>query len=655
MKIYRYYCMNCGYHFDEGEVCFDLIQMLGLEKSELIDFVPITGTELMEIARKLNRKMIEGQKVQLQISVYDLLRSLGKSKHVKNLEALENLTYGAFKNDMSLGFQLSVGTMRQEAINQETENFVNSLIEKIEENVGEYNPEIKLNKCFLPFWIQPYFFEKTSVIRTIKYSPDGKAPNYMDWHIEMQRIRGYCPNCYKSIVMDSGQYRQYLIGVLGKQSSGKSNLFVAMLNELMDDVPAKHRKNVPMAAALRRRLGLKDFRMLADEQFKNLKFAKDLNANGWVVPKTDVLGVNRFNISVLAESQNEKAIVTLADIPGEIWNDDLQALDPTVLNSFPLILYCDAYILCASPNDRTSYSGGKRKSIKNIGNLGLSLCADQIYEQIKDLRKEIPPLCVVVTKIDLLGDPEKIEGNISLEGQNPFEQIKRDLESVEEHIQPENDRVYQIGEEVDRLLDAYAQAKETDNDYMLDALEVCALRYSKDTEHIVGRPYLSMIAACALGMSGKAYMVENEDAKRSDGEKRFGTKVDKENFFRDGDRFNPVRLDAIWDWIFRSIGLTSDAFTFVPSRGESYRIDGEEDENYRVPVRYSLEESGERVEEVYRLYVNPSAHDEELLNKKMECDASRPRGWLRKLFSSTLDYATESKKLVEQYLRTVEK
>lgn len=655
MNIYRYYCMNCGYHFDEGEVCFDLIQMLGLEKSELIDFVPITGAELMEIARKLNRRMAEGRKVQLQISVYDLLRSLGKSKHVKNLEALENLTYGTFKNDMSLGFQLDVGTMRQEAINQETENFINSLIEKIEENVGEYNPDMMLSKCFLPFWIQPYFFEKTSVIRTIKYSPDGKAPNFMDWHIEMQRIRGYCPNCYKSIVSDSGQYRQFLIGVLGKQSSGKSNLFVAMLNELMDDVPAKHRKNAPMAAILRKRLGLKDFKMLADEQFKNLKFAKDLNANGWVVPKTDRLGVNRFNISVLAESKDEKVIVTLTDIPGELWNDDVQAVDPTVLNSFPLILHCDAYILCASPNDRTSYSEGKRKSIKNIGNLGLSLCADQIYEQIKDLRKEVPPLCVVVTKIDLLGDPERIEGNTNLGSQNPFEKIKQDLESVEEHIYSENDRVYQIGEEVERLLDAYAQAKATDNDYMLDALEVCALRYNKDSENIVGRPYLSMIAACALGMSGKAYMVESEDSKNGRAEKRFGTKVDKENFFRDGDKFNPVRLDAIWDWIFRSIGLTNDAFAFVPSRGESYRMDGELDGDYRVPLRYTLEQSSGRVQEVYRLYVNPSVHDEELLNKKMECDASRPGGWLRKLFASSPNYVEESGKLVEQYLKTVQK
>lgn len=616
MSIYRYYCMNCGHHFDKGEVCFDLISMLGLEKNQTIDFIPISGEDLKKIAIQNKIELERGKIAELVISVHDILSNLAvilrQRKKIRNADSLGELTWGQIA-ERELGFTWRRGD--KGARQQDIGDFLDSLEDKLFDQDVEPTDDMRLEDCMIRFWIKPYFFEGTTTIRTIEYSKEGRAPIFKSWRTHHHGIRGYCPQCQKALIADTGQYQQYLIGVLGKQASGKSNLFVAMLNELDENIDKK-RVQATDVSRLKERLGLNQITRLADEQYDNLTFATRLNANGYVVPKTDIFGENRYNISVLAEGRAGKAIVSLVDIPGELWNENDHAIDEEILERFPLILFCDAYILCASPDG---------------GNHGLNTCVNLMYGLILgDGRKKIPPLCVAVTKGDLIK-----EGGSAFQGEdfrNPFISIIQEFDAVSAFIDGSGDWVYKIKDELEHLRFAYDFAAGTKNSGMIDALNVCISKYNDYKGTGEQSPYLSMIAVSALGTAGEPYLVQDPDAPRVPNLPegfRYGTAADAaadpQTFRKNGVAFAPQRLDAMWDWIFRTIGLTSLAFSYVPSRGESYCDENtvETNASYRIPVRCKLRDgardlSHERIQGVYRMYVNPSEHDKEILNIEME-------------------------------------
>lgn len=581
--IYEYYCTNCGQKLPGNSILFDLAQMLDIhsDTDAAAIFIPFSPWDLKNKARQMNIQLTG--KVRLEITLRDILMYMsGDLEREVDQQAMRNMRFSQF-NPQNLVNLLSVSSLQTEEVSAERiRYFVDAIMAKMKtrdlpgevEDAQEWeeNTENYYTYC----WVEPVYFEGTDEIYTIKFS-DEENPVNLKFFENIIEIRGYCPGCRKPIVRDAGRYEHKLVGFLGAQSAGKTSLFVAMINELPE-----------MFAQLGIRLP--DPLCLSDGKYDRLQQAMLLHSNGWAVPKTDAKGaaVESYNATLLIESvaRRKKVLVSFVDIAGELCYDvSKRAINQEAFQKFPLIVSCHLYMLCTCVSQK-GYGNADQESA-NIPNTALLAIANAIYDNLRD-PMNIPPMCLVVTKVDMAHTTGVNNSN----GQNPFEAegMPRIPRNLSDRM---GNAVFNPLEQMSNLKDLFERTGDED---VLESLKWCCNTY----RNIFDKTYFTMISCSALGMQGKKYDKEIHDLEK------------------DGDHFQSVRLEKIWIWILSNLGIipikkNGYVFEEIPSYGEAYYSASVNPAAFPgVRCACPLQDEKKRIDAIPELFLNRSRLDAEL-------------------------------------------
>lgn len=618
--IYDYYCTNCGHKMEGKNILFDLAQMLDIhsENDAAAIFIPFSPWDLKNKADEMKIQL--NGKQRLQITLKDILEYMSRDLDREvDRKAMREMTFSQFSPQNMVNL-LSTSSLQTEEVSAERiRYFVDAITAKMitreltdveaDAEAWEENTENHYVYC----WVEPVFFEGSEEIYTIKFSDEENPVNLKSFENKIE-IRGYCPECRKPVIKDSGRYDHKLVGFLGAQSAGKTSLFVAMINELSD---------------MFGQLGIKfpDPLCLSDGKYDRLQYAMELHANGWAVPKTDAQGaaVESYNASLLLESavNGKKVLVTFVDIAGELCYDvNRKAINQEAFQKFPLITSCHMYMLCTCVSQK-GYGNADEESA-NIPNVALLAIANAIYANLKD-HINVPPMCLIVTKVDMA----QTTGGNNMEVKNPFEEegmpkIPRNLSNRV------GNALFNPLEQMNILKTLFEQ---TTNPDVLDSLKWCCNTY----RNVHDKTYFSMISCSALGMQGKKYDKDIHDMEK------------------DGDKFKSVRLEKVWAWILSNLGLmpiTRNRYTFenIPSYGEAYYSAAITQEAYpQVRCICSLNDEKKRTDAISELFLNRSPLDGRLHLYDQEVGLGPGEGTgLQKLKEQLRMNARE--KIVKEYL-----
>lgn len=586
---YQYYCTCCGHHFEAKEICFDLRDILNIEKEKVDVFIPITAEDLLGLVRENQSESRHGKRLQLTISLLHVLQYIKDAQRSTDEEYVDDITMERF-SEGDFGFHLdSAANLTQEAEKERKQNIAENIKGKfLPSDLNAQENETNISDYTMEFWVEIFYFDHNEAngIDTIRYSIEENPVNLKEIDYNGQVIRGYCTYCHEPVMKFAGQYKHYLVGFLGAQSAGKTTLFVAMINEL-------RKYN------LYSKLNIKEPQPIADGKFIPFKAAMILNERGWAVKKTAAAeSESSFNASVLLENAQtgHKMILTLVDIAGELCYDVRRhTVNREAFEKFPLICRCHAYLLCTCISQKGYSTGSGEAVAMNLGETELNQIINEIYNYRSTLDNPPlwPPLCRILTKIDMAKN--LVRGTAKTN--NPFEELLEELEEKERNSGNFYNRIQQI-EHLKRIYDG------TDDIDILYALYACINSYYANESKM----YQSIISCAALGQQGDMYETEINGL---DDINAIPYNVNKEN--GQNILFTPYNLDSVWEWIFRTIGIcaaTDDyVFSHIPSYGESYHVT---DEQYQVRTDYEKDEFVKRIQGVYELYFNPSQHDEEL-------------------------------------------
>lgn len=613
MKIYDYYCTNCGHKVAGKKVVFDLAQILDLPSVKSVfgadAIIRLAPDDVYELAKRNGVQLASGRKVKIELTLSELLNYVGQDiKKFQDREDLVSMTYDEFTTNVQAVSNLlsnedagQTNEVNAESVQKLIDEITSKLTLKENRDGEDEDAWVQdIHNYVVCFWMEPVFFTGTDSLDTLHYSTEENPNNLLPFTFEQQEIRGYCPECGQPILAGSGRYEQFLIGFLGAQSAGKTTLFVSMINHLYQS-PWKMEE-----------MGIKFPTLLCDGRYVKVRKAIDDNRKGWAVGKTDAYAsAESFNASLMITKGERKVILTFVDIAGELCYDaQKKGVNLEALQRFPLITACHMYMLCTCVSQR-GYGEADEESAA-IDNTALLKIAEEIYRHRKN-RLSIPPMCLVVTKVDMA----KAQGGVQ-HTENPFEGIgvKRSKN------QWEKGHAFHLKDEIDTLKTLY---NKTDNQDVLESLGWCCYTYKNNSE----MTYLSMLSCSALGKPGRKYDPEKYD------------------YDTDGDRFTPIRLEAVWDWILRNLGLLpvvdGYCFSHIPSYGESYYLEGDF-ADYEIRNDYTAEEEAKRTKGIYQMFLNPSVHDQELHRFHLEYDDMSP---LKKKF---LNIEGKRQEIIKVYL-----
>lgn len=208
--IYNYYCTNCGHELRGVDIIFDLAQMLDLHSGNGEDlFIKFSPIDLQELAQRDGQTLADGQKVRLKLTLYDLLGYIAQNfKETYNQEAMQSLTYEEFEQVTSMAKLLkSSGLQNADVQTENIKALVDAIIAKLEfqertdPEVAEDDWKQDTMNYNLYFWVEPEYFEGTEWIYTIKYSSEERPANLLPFSYQGRKIRGYCPECNKPVLM----------------------------------------------------------------------------------------------------------------------------------------------------------------------------------------------------------------------------------------------------------------------------------------------------------------------------------------------------------------------------------------------------------------------------------------------------------------------
>lgn len=584
--IYDYYCTNCGNKLYGTDIVFDLAQILDLGSERFIKFSPV---DLREVAERNNQPLVNGQKIRLKITLFDLLGYIGQDFDTRDQEAMQELSYSAFSNadgKNQMKNLLQGNSMQNEEVQDEKiKNWIDAITAKVklqEKTDSEMSDEEwpqDTSHYELYFWVEPVCFEGSEEIYTIKYSMEENPANLLPFSYQKKIIRGYCPKCNEPIADGSGKYEHLLVGFLGAASAGKTSLFVSMINDVCH---------------YSEQLGIELPEILCDGKYDKIMSAIKLNKYGWAVGKTDAKAVvEAYNATLLVTRRtgNRTILLSFVDIAGELcYDQNIQDISLETLQSFPLITSCHLYMLCTCVS-QMGYGNAEENEKENaaaIDNRALIQIAKGIYRQ-RNNQDSIPPMCIVITKVDMAS----ADANMQNRGGNPF-----DLANMPEL----NGRDFaQLGvnlkDQITYLRNIYNATNDRD---ILESLDWCKRTYDNSKK----MTYMAILACSALGMPGKKF------------------DKDKYNLEREGDIFQPIQLKEIWSWILCNLGMIPVCgnyyLSYIPSFGEGFHMADERNQRYQVRRVFEEKEEESRTKAIYQLYLNPSQTDNELYWYHME-------------------------------------
>lgn len=582
--IYDYYCTNCGNKLYGTDIVFDLAQILDLGSERFIKFSPI---DLREVAERNNQPLVNGRKIRLKITLFDLLGYIGQDLDTLDQEAMQELSYDEFAAGEAMVDLLQGSSMQNDDVQMNNiKTWVDAITAKLklQEKAGSETLDDAewlqdTSHYDLYFWVEPVFFEGTEEIYTIKYSLEENPANLLPFSYKRKIIRGYCPKCNEPIAEGSGKYEHLLVGFLGAASAGKTSLFVSMINDVCH---------------YSEQLGIELPEILCDGKYDKIMSAIKLNKYGWAVGKTDAqVVVEAYNATLLVKRRtgNKTILLSFVDIAGELcYDQNIQDISLDALQSFPLITSCHLYMLCTCVS-QMGYGNAEENERENaaaIDNRALIQIANGIYRQ-RNNQDSIPPMCIVITKVDMAS----ADANMQNCGATPF-----DLNNMPE-LSGRNFEQHGVNlkDQIIYLQNIYNATNDRD---IIESLDWCKRTYDNSKT----MTYMAILACSALGMPGRKF-----DSER-------------DNLERGGDNFQPIQLKEIWSWILCNLGMMPVCgnyyLPYIPSFGEGFHM--EDERNQRYPVRRVFEENEEksRTEAVYQLYLNPSQTDKELNMCHME-------------------------------------
>lgn len=582
--IYDYYCTNCGNKLYGTDIVFNLAQILDLGSERFIKFSPI---DLREVAERNNQPLVNGRKIRLKITLFDLLGYIGQDLDTLNQEAMQELSYDEFAAGEAMVDLLQGSSMQNDDVQMNNiKTWVDAITAKLKlqekagsETLDDAEWMQDTSHYDLYFWVEPIFFEGTEEIYTIKYSLEENPANLLPFSYKRKIIRGYCPKCNEPIAEGSGKYEHLLVGFLGAASAGKTSLFVSMINDVCH---------------YSEQLGIELPEILCDGKYDKIMSAIRLNKYGWAVGKTDAqVVVEAYNATLLVTRRtgNKTILLSFVDIAGELcYDQNIQDISLDALQSFPLITSCHLYMLCTCVS-QMGYGNAEENERENaaaIDNRALIQIANGIYRQ-RNNQDSIPPMCIVITKVDMAS----ADANMQNRGATPF-----DLNNMPE-LSGRNFEQHGVNlkDQIIYLQNIYNATNDGD---IIESLDWCKRTYDNSKT----MTYMAILACSALGRPGRKFDSE------------------KDNLERGGDNFQPIQLKEIWSWILCNLGMMPVCgnyyLPYIPSFGEGFHMEDERNQIY--PVRRVFEENEEksRTEAVYQLYLNPSQTDKELNMCHME-------------------------------------
>jgi len=583
--IYDYYCTNCGNKLYGTDIVFDLAQILDLGSERFIKFSPV---DLREVAERNNQPLVNGQKIRLKITLFDLLGYIGQDLDTLNQEEMQGLSYDDF-SDTSKGKMKSLlqgNSMQNEDVQDDNiQNWIDAITAKVklQEKTDSEMPDkewIKDTSHYeLYFWVEPVCFEGSEEIYTIKYSMEENPANLLPFSYQKKIIRGYCPKCNEPIADGSGKYEHLLVGFLGAASAGKTSLFVSMINDVCH---------------YSEQLGIELPEILCDGKYDKIMSAIKLNKYGWAVGKTDAKAVvEAYNATLLVTRRmgNRTILLSFVDIAGELcYDQNIQDISLETLQSFPLITSCHLYMLCTCVS-QMGYGNAEENEKENaaaIDNRALIQIAKGIYRQ-RNNQDSIPPMCIVITKVDMAS----ADANMQNRGGNPFDLANMPEMNGRDFAQPG----VNLKNQITYLRNIYNATNDRD---ILESLDWCKRTYDNSKK----MTYMAILACSALGMPGKKFE-----------EKKY-------NLEREGDIFQPIQLKEIWSWILCNLGMMPVCgnyyLSYIPSFGEGFHMADERNQRYQVRRVFEEKEEESRTKAIYQLYLNPSQTDNELYWYHME-------------------------------------
>lgn len=583
--IYDYYCTNCGNKLYGTDIVFDLAQILDLGSERFIKFSPV---DLREVAERNNQPLVNGQKIRLKITLFDLLGYIGQDLDTLNQEEMQGLSYDDF-SDTSEGKMKSLlqgNSMQNEDVQDDNiQNWIDAITAKVklQEKTDSEMPDeewIKDTSHYeLYFWVEPVCFEGSEEIYTIKYSMEENPANLLPFSYQKKIIRGYCPKCNEPIADGSGKYEHLLVGFLGAASAGKTSLFVSMINDVCH---------------YSEQLGIELPEVLCDGKYDKIMSAIKLNKYGWAVGKTDAKAVvEAYNATLLVTRRmgNRTILLSFVDIAGELcYDQNIQDISLETLQSFPLITSCHLYMLCTCVS-QMGYGNAEENEKENaaaIDNRALIQIAKGIYRQ-RNNQDSIPPMCIVITKVDMAS----ADANMQNRGGNPFDLANMPEMNGRDFAQPG----VNLKNQITYLRNIYNATNDRD---ILESLDWCKRTYDNSKK----MTYMAILACSALGMPGKKFE-----------EKKY-------NLEREGDIFQPIQLKEIWSWILCNLGMMPVCgnyyLSYIPSFGEGFHMADERNQRYQVRRVFEEKEEESRTKAIYQLYLNPSQTDNELYWYHME-------------------------------------
>ncbi|MCI5900332.1 MAG: hypothetical protein MRZ69_08310 [Lachnospiraceae bacterium] len=624
--IYDYYCTNCGHKFSGKEVVFDLVQILDFHSGKSGNlFIKFTPEDLRELAERNGAVLADGKRIRLKLSLFDLLGYMAQDlPNTVDQEAMQELTYEEFEQVTAMSNLLisSSGLQNMDVKVENVRALVDSIIAKLEQeektdpNISEEEWNQNTENYSLFFWVEPVYFEGTEDIYSIRYSCEKNPANLLPFIFSGLEIRGYCPECTQPVLRGSGEYEHILVGFLGAQSAGKTSLFVSMINDSKNYFG---------------KMGIEYPELLCDGKYEKIKNAIEFNANGWAVGKTDAKAtIEAYNASLLITRANDqrKVILSFIDIAGELcYDQETKGISLDALKKFPLITACHLYMLCTCVSQR-GY-GEEDEDTAKINNTALMNIATGIYRQRvnNDDKLTVPPMAIVITKIDMAVQNTQIErGSVE---QNPFAWDKNNLSEMRYH-QYEKKDAFNLPEQIEHLKGIYA---ETSNIDIREALRWCRTTYEDKKK----TTYISFIPCSALGKKGRKYNPEKDD------------------FYKDGDTFTPLKLDVVWTWILCNIGIKTVfddyCLPFIPSYGEGIKLKNMPQGSCSVRCLFQEKEEENRTKAVCKLYLNLSDFDRELYNHHK--GNILPPSWPNPFILHTIEMHEKKRiELIKRYLES---
>ena len=299
------------------------------------------------------------------------------------------------------------------------------------------------------------------------------------------------------------------------------------------------------------------------------------------------------------------------------------------MQKFPLITSCHLYMLCTCVSQR-GY-GEADENTERIDNTALMRISTGIYQERRrsdDMltRLTVPPMAIVITKIDMAACNTQCQENDTAEN-NPFS--RENMQELRFHQYSRGDS-FNLQEQINHLEDIYCSATNRD---ILEALRWCRRTY----ETKKNANYISFIPCSALGMMGRKYDPEKDD------------------FYKDGDIFNPRKLDVVWTWILCNIGMKpvydNYCLPYIPSYGEGIQLINMPQSNTNIRLVFDEKQEKERTRAIYKLYLSVSDFDHALYNHH-EGDILPPP-WPNPFVLHTIEmHERERIELIKRYLES---